>query len=347
MQPTNPAWQRGELQDDAWQLTVEPEQVRDLLSAVAAGAGRPWQDSGLDGGPASCRPLWQDAGDRLERQTGFCVIRGLPALQGEEARRLAFLIGHGLGTPVFQDAMAGRIVHIRSTDAEDRDAALYTPKPDGTHTRPYETRNAFRLHSDPCDVAALYCVENAGAGGTSTIVSAPAVYEELRRHYAEDLAALQQPFDYARPRRPGEPVSWHGIPVFTHHEGWFKTHVVPDLIYAAQLIPEVPRLDGRRRDALLRMDEVASRPEFLLRYRLEPGDVLLLNNHLVWHGREAYTDGEARIRHLLRLWLAVPGSRPLHPVHAGWFGDPAAGALRGGYLRERLAELVPGPAVVK
>jgi alpha-ketoglutarate-dependent taurine dioxygenase len=39
--------------------------------------------------------------------------------------------------------------------------------------------------------------------------------------------------------------------------------------------------------------------------RFEPGDVQLLNNAVVLHSREAYTDvaDPARRRHLLRLWL--------------------------------------------
>ena len=84
---------------------------------------------------------------------------------------------------------------------------------------------------------------------------------------------------------------------------------------------------------------LADTPEFRHELQLLPGQLLLLNNHLVWHGRSAYEDAPGSVRYLLRLWLATPDSRPLDPVHAAWFGNPAPGALRGGYLRERLVEL--------
>jgi hypothetical protein len=45
----------------------------------------------------------------------------------------------------------------------------------------------------------------------------------------------------------------------------------------------------------------------------EPGDVQLLHNHVIVHSRTAYDDWPEleRRRHLLRLWLATPGGRPL------------------------------------
>lgn len=129
------------------------------------------------------------------------------------------------------------------------------------------------------------------------------------------------------------------MPVFSWRDGYFKGHVVPDLILAAQLVPAVPRLSTAQREALEALMELANTSEFKLELQLEPGQLLLLNNHIVWHGRGAYEDAPGSVRHLLRLWLATPDSRPLDPVHEAWFGNPAAGALRGGYLRDRLSEL--------
>jgi hypothetical protein len=72
---------------------------------------------------------------------------------------------------------------------------------------------------------------------------------------------------------------------------------------------------------------------------LEPGDLQLLNSHVTYHARAAYEDagGPARDRLLLRLWLAVPDSRPLpHGFEVLW-GDTAPGAVRGGIQVARAA----------
>lgn len=337
--PRDPVWSAATLTSADYRVELDPSE-RSALAAAAVPNGEPWHVLGRRDVPAACAALFARARRCLNHSAGFCVLTGLPFDGGEEqARRLAFLLGYGLGTPVFQDAQGARMVDIRSTDADARDAVMYTPRGDGTHVRPYETRNAFRLHADPCDVAGLFCVSDAARGGSSTLVNALAVHRRLEAERPDLLEVLSRPFFYAKPRRPGEPPSYHGIPVFSWHEGHFKAHIVPDLIFAAQLVPEVPRLSAAQREALEQLLQTAGSPELLYTLRLAPGEVLWLNNHVVWHGRDAYQDEPGAVRHLLRLWLATPDSRPLSPVHQAWFGDPAAGALRGGYLRERLHEL--------
>ncbi len=65
---------------------------------------------------------------------------------------------------------------------------------------------------------------------------------------------------------------------------------------------------------------------------LPAGDLIWLNNWLVLHKRRAFTDGDdpQRKRHILRLWLSMPNSRPLDPLFGDNFGAVEAGAIRGG-----------------
>jgi hypothetical protein len=72
--------------------------------------------------------------------------------------------------------------------------------------------------------------------------------------------------------------------------------------------------------------------ELAFTMELQPGDLQLLNNHVVYHGRTAYedTDGPDRDRLLLRLWLAPPNSRELPPGFEALWGTTAPGAPRGG-----------------
>ena len=69
----------------------------------------------------------------------------------------------------------------------------------------------------------------------------------------------------------------------------------------------------------------------MLRDALEPGDIQLLNNHVIYHGRTPFEDdadsGQDRL--LLRLWLAMPNSRPLPEGHEVLWRDIAP-APRGG-----------------
>jgi alpha-ketoglutarate-dependent taurine dioxygenase len=64
-------------------------------------------------------------------------------------------------------------------------------------------------------------------------------------------------------------------------------------------------LTGEQRAAMAMIEEIANSSEFSVEMDFRPGDVQLLNNAVILHSREAYTDFDEphRKRHLLRLWL--------------------------------------------
>jgi Taurine catabolism dioxygenase TauD, TfdA family len=92
----------------------------------------------------------------------------------------------------------------------------------------------------------------------------------------------------------------------------------------------VPRLTRGQEEALDLFGVLAE--ELALDMAFEPGDIQLLNNHLIYHARTRYDDHreQDRKRRLLRLWLAVPGSRPLPAGYELLFGSIEAGTVRGG-----------------
>ena len=67
--------------------------------------------------------------------------------------------------------------------------------------------------------------------------------------------------------------------------------------------------------------------------RLEPGDMQFVHNHTLLHDRTAFEDHAepAERRYLLRLWLAVPGARPLPEVFRQRYGSITIGD-RGGIV---------------
>jgi hypothetical protein len=65
---------------------------------------------------------------------------------------------------------------------------------------------------------------------------------------------------------------------------------------------------------------------------IRPGDIQLLNNHVVYHARTTYEDDPrpGRDRFLMRLWLSMSNSRALPEGYEALWGSIEAGALRGG-----------------
>jgi len=88
------------------------------------------------------------------------------------------------------------------------------------------------------------------------------------------------------------------------------------------------KMDEAELAVLDRFEEVTRRPELMLEFTLQPGEMYFINNYTILHARTAFDDGDAeedRRRHLLRLWLEVPQMRPVHP-----------------YIRSGGIEAVPG-----
>ena len=118
--------------------------------------------------------------------------------------------------------------------------------------------------------------------------------------------------------------------MFGLRDGRFTSHYSRTYIEASQKLPSAPRLSAEQDGALDLIAEVAE--AICYRMRLSPGDMQFLNNHVIYHARDAFTDGHqlGQARRLLRLWLAAPNSRALPEDHAILWGSVAAGALRGG-----------------
>ncbi len=83
--------------------------------------------------------------------------------------------------------------------------------------------------------------------------------------------------------------------------------------------------------ALDMLDALANDPSFHIEIDFQPGDIQLVNNHVLFHDRTAFEDWlePNRRRHLLRLWLAPLGAQPLPPAFAERFGSVTPGE-RGG-----------------
>lgn len=263
--------------------------------------------------------------DELEEGVGLALLRGLPVdAWGEELSRAAFLaLARGLGTPVSQDA-GGAVVF----DVRDEGFA-----PDDPRHRGPSSRKALRFHSDRCDVIAFLCLRPARSGGENQVVSSVRLFEEVRARRPDLLEVLKRPFPYLRHTvDPGNPLPYVELPVFSAREGRFACHLLRVLIDRADADPRAPDLGAEQREALDLVDELAADPALHLSLSLGPGDVLLLENWVTLHRRSAFEDPPepGRRRHLLRIWLSMPNSRPLDPAFRGHFGSTEAGALRGG-----------------
>jgi hypothetical protein len=254
-------------------------------------------------------------------------MRGLPVERWsvDDARRLFWGIGLHLGVPRPQGKASQFMSDVRDAGGTYRSTA----------GRGYNTRSALDFHADAADIVGLMCLHIARSGGESMISSSVAAHNVMLAERPDLVAELYQPVVFSRQgeQAPEEPP-YYAASVFGLKDGQFACrHIRNHVRSAQQSFPEIPRLTAAQTEALDYFDEVLRRPDLCFRMDFEPGDVQLINNHVVLHSRTDYEDHDEpeRKRHLLRLWISSPDAIALPDNWQAAYKDTAQRAVRGGY----------------
>jgi len=238
--------------------------------------------------------------DELEDGRGFALLRGLPVEKYDEPSlyRLYWGLAVHLGEMISQNAKGDLIGRV-----EDIGVDINAP-----NARGYTTSAALHPHNDSSDIVGLLCVRQAKEGGQNMIASAMTIYNEVLTRHPEYLDMLYRGFHYDV-RGEGltgksNEVTRNRVPVFSYHDGRLSCRFNRRAIETAAEKMGKP-LTALERDALSFIANLTVDPSVRLDFPLQPGDLQLLNNHMVLHARNNFTDwpDPERKRLLLRLWV--------------------------------------------
>ena len=257
---------------------------------------------------------------------GFELLRGLPvATYTPEMTATIFCgIGAHLGSARSQNAVGHILGHVRDIGADANNP----------NTRIYQTAQRQTFHTDSTDVVGLLCIREAMEGGKSLLVSTTTLYNEMLQRRPDLLPLLFEPI--ATDRRGEVPEGqkpYFEIPVLNWHAGFLTGIYQRQYVDSAQRFVEAPRLTRQHIEALDLFDTLANDPKLHLAMQLQPGDMQFVHNHGLLHDRTAFRDwpNADQKRHLLRLWLSVPGDRPLPDCFKQRYGSIEIGN-RGGII---------------
>jgi alpha-ketoglutarate-dependent taurine dioxygenase len=323
------AWRGEELfARDDWQHELSESEITELISALAAVDKAELELDQITRGRFPLNRLavrLEGIQDALENGSGACIVRGFPVDQYsyEQLKRVFFGLAQYIGTPVSQGADGARIFSVR-----DEGHAPSDPRARGPNTK-----KRLSYHTDRCDVIGFLCVRQAKSGGENYVVSSVSLYNEILNRRPDLLRVLVRPYYYKRHNVDlGNNQPYIQQPIFSIYEGHFAANLLRVLIDRAYEMPDLPDMSDVQREALDLVEELADDAQLRVSFRQEPGDIVFLNNFVTFHRRSEFEDHEDPIkrRHLLRIWLSVPNSRPLNPLFKGNYGATTAGALRGG-----------------
>jgi gamma-butyrobetaine dioxygenase len=274
----------------------KPDEPRMWDAAIAAEL--PLADhADVVGDPQQLR-RWLESVDDL----GFGVLSGVPVESGEVAR-VAELFGHVRVTNY------GRVFDVRSVAAPANLA--YTPLGLGPHTD-----NPYR---DPVpSLQLLHCLSSSATGGESTLVDGFCVTAALRAEHPADFALLAGHCVTFAYRDEGAELSATAPLIELDPHGTVRAVRFNARSMRSPSMP-APELAAWY-DAYLRFARLLEDPRFQLRLRLAPGDLFIVDNRRVLHGRAPYasTTGE---RHLQGCYADIDGLRSTLAVLARDAGD--------------------------
>ena len=251
----------------------------------------------------------------LEHGRGFVQMKGL-RLAGESQAEIVFWgISVHLGRALSQNPQGELIGHVR-------DEGLDITK---GNVRAYQTRASQGVHTDIAgDVVGLMCLRGAKSGGKSRVASAMAVYNELLARYPHHVGLLYNGYnvDWRGEQPEGAPPVYRE-PIYAYVDGKLTCRFSPRFIRTSQEKTGV-KLSAVEEEAITAVQELAE--ELCFEIQFDPGDIQFINNLAILHGRTGYEDyvEPERKRHLLRVWLNVPGARRLPP---GFANGPARSGI--------------------
>jgi gamma-butyrobetaine dioxygenase len=249
------------------------------------------------------RALWNEAAQTEERarwlgaflEWGFILFSGVPREPGQVLR-----VGAAFG--FVRETNFGAIFDVRSTpDAND---LAYTALPLDPHTdNPYRTPVP--------GVQLLHCLVNETTGGLSTLVDGCAAAEALRTRDAEAFETLTHtPVRFRFRDLDAELVA--SVPIIELDvTGRVQAlHVSPKLEFVPLRPPaELARFYRARRT----FDRLLSGGEFELRFLLDAGELMMMDNRRLLHGRTGFDPTEG-LRHLQGCYIDIDGPRSLYRV---------------------------------
>jgi len=227
------------------------------------------------------------------------TLKGKPELI-DRAKLLIVAMGESFGQTVTRNHLSNSVFFPVYQRKEGKGPhyvgnALSNNRP-GLHT----DGSAWRLAR--IDVLALLSIQQALIGGDTIIVNAPRVFQALpakvQNFLCERRFIRQDPFDPDHP----DPVRRS---VYCQVEGGFYSGLA--IRYHRSRINgghQVKNEPLTREDVCMldTFERLLNHRSFRLRFRLQSGHILLLNNNIICHDRTAFRDLGSKRRYLERYW---------------------------------------------
>ena len=243
-------------------------------------------------------PEWTD--------DGAVVLSDIPVTGLTVARRAVQTLSRALGTLLPQDAAGAtlREVKYRGLSIGEGATGRYSDSREG---RQWHTDGPHRPRRPP-EIFALLCVRPARVGGALVLIDGERVVSALEQ---DTIEILGQRFFFDQREPDSAPVARQ---VLHRENGHWQFSYLRHYIELGHRHPHLPPLTGRQSAALDRLDatldRLADSDGGHHRIMLRPGQLVIVDNRRMLHGRTEFTaDPPDGGRLLLRTWIRCYAAR--------------------------------------
>ena len=318
------AWQGNELPNSYyWNYKLSLQEIGEIEAAIHTLKTLGRNSIKFEQLQRTCEAVTEE----LENGAGAVLLKGFPVQNhsDDELADIYLILCQQMGLPIRQSNS-----DFDSPIREKTQFVTYIrAEMPSSSENGKQSNDAYKFHTDRYDVLSLLCVRQAREGGENRLASAITIHNEMVQSYPEIVDDLFRDIPWFF---EGE-NSWISYPLWCIHNEKFTTQLSSTYAKLSQLIPEAPRLTDKQKQGLDILEATGIKVGITL--KLEPGDWLMINNHVVYHARLSWKIESAEFdRLLLRVCFSPFNSRELPdtPAFRKIWGSVEAGKPRGGFL---------------
>ena len=257
----------------------------------------------------------------LDSGSGFVVLRDIPLEQYVNDTDAVEIIAWGLANYLGRPLRQGINTDRRLFSVSDQGQANNDPTRIGASAKrsAMHTDNGCLEPRPPCYIA-LMCVQPAAHGGESRLMTARTLFSTIEQERPDLLPLYFQQYAFRSPQLHVWPSGKPYIhkPIFEVAQDELRVHYARVMIEPGMKMAGTA-LTAKQIEALDYLDTVLDRADLCYQTQLHAGDMLIMNNLVMLHGREAFAS-DLSLQHkqhrlLKRIWMrrrhVSPGDDPV------------------------------------
>jgi hypothetical protein len=247
----------------------------------------------------------KDLEQQILHKERFALIKTIPAIKEfsiETFEKFSLFMTNFIGYPLSQSYKGNVISRVHNANVDYNDP----------NARGHLSNQEILPHTDTGDAASLLCISQSLVGGTTYIVNTRKIFNTICDTYPEYIPYL---FDGYPNFKKIEDIhiaeDYYNFPVYINYENELSCSFNSRLIKAALQNNSSIKLSSIQKNALEYFESLLYDKKLVAPIKLQPGEILIMNNYDVIHYRDAFSDLENGERFLLRVWFNLNNPRKL------------------------------------